>query len=127
MTIALLTSRPIVVIDIEAERQTRSAGSPAGEATMTRRPVDRRAFARRRTQVAQQHPDDPDEEQVEEPEEEQPDGPEDEQEAVHQVGRLGDLDHEDASAEPDPVADAQHDLAHAGAVDARCRWCCRGP
>ncbi len=84
MTIALLTSRPIVVM-ASSPNDDPLGGSPAGEATMTSRPASVGALPGRSPQVAQQHQDHPRQEEVEETEEEEPDRPEDQQRGVHQV------------------------------------------
>ena len=85
MTMALLTSRPSGVMT-SSPNDWPAGGSPLGDSRTTRRPGPIGRLAGRGAQVAQQGPDDAEQEQVDEAEEEQPDGPQDEQEAVHQSG-----------------------------------------
>ena len=119
MTIALLTSRPSVVMASRSNERP-APGSPAGDSTTTSRPSDvpgSRAAARR---SRSERADDARQEEVEQGQEQEPDDPDDEHEAVHQSGAVpSDLDHDHGVAELDPVAGAEHELADRHAVDPR--------
>ena len=85
MTMALLTSRPSVVM-ASSPNEWPAGGSPLGESSTTSRPgpsAGSRAAARRSRRSARTTRE---QEQVEQGQEQQPDGPQDEEVAVHQSG-----------------------------------------
>ena len=118
-TIALLTSRPRVVIASRARRAP--LGGLAGRRGDDDEPAElRRRLARRRAQVAEERPGDPEQEQVEEGEEQEPDDP-DRDDVKPSIRRWPptELDDEDRVPDPDLVAFAEGDLLDPPVVDPR--------